>query len=238
MFEPLNLIERRMAEAASDPERRVAFGQRLLSEKLYVSPLGKPDAQGLMPGLRAVTLVSGTQAVAFFTAPERLVEAYGQGALILVKDGRTLFDWLAPGPFVLNPGAPLTATLTRDEVSALLRGEQPPIAARPSNLDISPPDEAPEGLVTLLRRGLEPLAVDEAWLVAAQREHRQDPSWLLVVGGKAPWPQVQAAIAGALQHYDFRERSLDVMPIDPASDPKTADAFRIGLPVIAPSPKG
>jgi hypothetical protein len=170
MFEPLNLIERRLAEAVADPSRRVAFGQRLLTEKLYVSPLGPPDAQGHMPGLRAAPQPDGGMAVAFFTAPERVVAAYGPAALIMVKDGRTLFDWLAPGPFQINPGSDYTVVLSPAEVTALLAGGRPEIAPRPSRLELGLPFDKPVALIEWLQKGLEPLLqVTAAHLLLAQR---------------------------------------------------------------------
>ncbi len=229
MFEPLNLIERRLAEAVTDASRRVAFGQRLLTEKLYVSPLGPPDAQGHMPGLRAVLHPDGSTAVAFFTAAERVVEAYGRGALIMVKDGRTLFDWLAPGPFKINPGSDFTVDLSRAEVTALLAGERPGIAPRASHLELGLPFDKPTALIERLRQALDPLAdVTAAHLLLAQREGRSAATWLLGVEGHAAWREVQSAIAAAVQDYDFSDRSLDVMPIDTADSP-----LKAGLSILA-----
>lgn len=229
MFEPLNLIERRLAEAVTDPSRRVAFGQRLLTEKLYVSPLGPPDAQGQMPGLRAAPQDGGFAAVSFFTAPERVVEAYGRGALILVKDGRTLFDWLAPGPFQINPGAEYTVTLSQEEVIALLAGERPEITPRLGRLELGLPFEKPLALIERLRKGLELLPqVTAAHLMLAQREGRSLSTWLLGVESHGPWRDVQAAIAAAIQDYSFSDQSLDVMPIETADSP-----LRAGLSILA-----
>jgi hypothetical protein len=228
MFEPRNLIERRLLEALDDPERREAFGQRLLTEKLYVSPLGPPDAQGHMPGLRAMPQPDGTMAIAIFTAPERVVEAFGPQALILVKDGRTLFDWLAPGPFQINPGFECTVILRPAEVKALLAGQRPPIAPRFSRLDLGLPFEPPTELIGRLQKALDPLpAVRAAHLSLAQREGRAAATWLLAVDTTGPWPDVQAAIAAGLQGFDLRARSLDVMPIDSADSP-----LRAGLPIL------
>lgn len=229
MFEPRNLIERRLIEALNDPERREAFGQRLLTEKLYVSPLGPPDAQGHMPGLRAAQQPDGTMAVAFFTLPERVTEAYGPQALIMVKDGRTLFDWLAPGPFQINPGSSVTVVLGQDQVKALLAGGRPPITPRMSRLDLGLPFEPPEDMIGRLRRALDRLpAVRAAHLLLAQREGRAAATWLLGVETTGPWPDVQLAIDTALQGFDFSDRSLDVMPIDSADSP-----LRAGVPVLS-----
>lgn len=228
MFEPCNLIERRLLEALNDPERREAFGQRLLTEKLYVSPLGPPDAQGHMPGLRAMPQPDGTMAVAFFTAPERVVETFGAQALILVKDGRTLFDWLAPGPFQINPGFECTVVLGTAEVTALLAGERPAITPRLSRLQLGLPFEKPADLLGRLQRALDPLpTVHAAHLSLAQREGKAAPSWLLGVETTGPWTDVQAAIAAGLQGFDFGAESLDVMPIDSADSP-----LRAGLAIL------
>jgi hypothetical protein len=229
MFEPRNLIERRLLEALNDPERREAFGQRLLSEKLYVSPLGPPDAQGHMPGLRATPQPDGTQAVAFFTAPERVTEAYGPKALILVKEGRTLFDWLAPGPFQINPGSSVTVSLSQAEVKALLAGQRPPVAPRLSRVELGLPFTKPDALIERLQRALGPLAeVRAAHLMLAQREGRAAATWLLGVETDGPWPDVQSAIHDSLQGYDFSDRSLDVMPIEAADSP-----LRAGVSILA-----
>lgn len=229
MFEPLNLIERRLAEAVADPSRRVAFGQRLLTEKLYVSPLGPPDARGQMPGLRAAPQADGSVAVAFFTAPERVVEAYGRDALILVKDGRALFDWLAPGPFQINPGGDYTVLLTPVEVAGLLAGGRPQVTPRPSRLDLGLPFEKPADLMRRLRQALEPLhPVTAAYLMLAHREGRETPNWLLGVETLGGWGEVQTAIAAAIRGHDFSQASLDVMPIETADSP-----LRTGLAIIA-----
>lgn len=229
MFEPRNLIERRMVEALNDPERREAFGQRLLTEKLYVSPLGPPDAQGNMPGLRAMQQPDGTMAVAFFTAPERVTEAYGPKALILVKDGRTLFDWLAPGPFQINPGFEYVVDLSTAEVKALLANQRPPIAPRLGRLQLGLPFEPPEALIGRLRQALEPLkAVKAAHLSLAHREGRAAATWLLGVEATGPWSDVQAAIQAGLRDVDLSARSLDVMPIDAAESP-----LRAGLSLLS-----
>lgn len=229
MFEPLNLIERRLAEAVADPSRRVAFGQRLLTEKLYVSPLGPPDAQGHMPGLRAAPQTDGGVAVAFFTAPERVVEAYGPEALIMTKDGRTLFDWLAPGPFQINPGAELTVILNPAEVTALLAGGRPEIAPRHSRLDLGLPFEQPAALVERLRAALDALPqVTAAHLMLAQREGKAVPGWLLGVESHGPWREVQSAIASLIRGYDFSDRSLEVVPIEGADSP-----FRTGPSILS-----
>lgn len=228
MFEPRNLIERRLVEALHDPERREAFGQRLLTEKLYVSPLGPPDAQGHMPGLRAMQQPDGTMAVAFFTAPERVTEAYGPQALILVKDGRTLFDWLAPGPFQINPGFEYTVDLSTAAVKALLAGQRPPIAPRFGRVQFGLPFEPPQALIERLRQALEPLAaVKAAHLSLAHREGRAAATWLLGVDAGGPWSDVQAAIAAGLDGFDLSDRSLDVMPIDSADSP-----LRAGLSIL------
>jgi hypothetical protein len=120
MFEPLNDLERLLKAAATDPILRAAFDKAVLEAKLYVSPLGPPDAGGQLPGLRATRLADGADAVAMFTAPERLVAILGREALIMTKDGATLLNWLRAGPIALNPGHEVGVVWSPDDLSLLL----------------------------------------------------------------------------------------------------------------------
>jgi hypothetical protein len=120
MFEPLNDLERLLQAAATDASARVAFDRAVLEAKLYVSPLGPPGPDGNLPGLRATRLADGVDAVAMFTAPERIVALLGREALIMTKDGRALLSWLRAGPIALNPGHPVGVVWSPDDLSQLL----------------------------------------------------------------------------------------------------------------------
>ncbi len=231
MFEPLNDLERQLVAAARDPALRVGFSRALLEAQIFVSPLSEPDAAGRVSGLRSVTLDDGSIAAAVFTAPERAVEMFGPDILFVANDGRTLLEWLRPGPVVINPGQDYGVVWTTSDLDALLTGMTTQVIQQEIQVMLGLPAQRPDELIARLTRTLSSApAIQEAYLMLAHRGDSQEQTWMLGVATSGEWRDVQGLIGQAVDGYAF-DRPLDVIRI---GDGSLDETLRGGIPIVAP----
>ena len=231
MFEPLNGLERLLMAAARDPAERATFTKALLASEVYVSPTAAPD-DGRVGSVRAATLPSGESGAAVFTAPERLTQVCGRDARVMVDTGRTLLEWLRPGPVFLNPGLDYAVTWSREELAQLLDGLVTETLDKPLTLLLAHPAVRPAALIARLTAAFAGApAVRGAWLMLCHRADEPEQTWMMGVEHAGDWPAVQAATRRALDGFTL-DRRLDVLDLNDRPD----DTLRTGIP-LKPAPR-
>jgi hypothetical protein len=217
--------------AARDPAHRASFSKAVLQAPVFVSPLSEPDAEGRVSGLRSVTLEDGSIAAAAFTAPERGTAMFGPDILFLSHDGRTLLEWLRPGPVVLNPGQDYGVVWGASDLEALLTGMTSEIVQRETQILLGHPAQRPDELITRLTEVLSSDSnIREAYLMLAHRGDSEAQTWMLGVASSGEWRDVQRLIGKAVDGFAF-DKPMDVMRLEGGS---LDDTLRGGIPIVAP----
>jgi hypothetical protein len=235
VFEPLNDLERLLMAAAQDFAHRASFSQAVLQAPIFVSPLSEPDAEGRVSGLRSVTLEDGSIAAAVFTAPERATAMFGPDILFLSHDGRTLLEWLRPGPIVLNPGQDYGVVWGATDLEALLTGMTSEVVQKETKILLGHPAQRPDELIARLTNILSSdNGIQEAYLMLAHRGDSEGQTWMLGVATSGDWRHVQVLIGKAVGGFAF-DKPMDVMRLEGGS---LDDTLRGGIPIVAPRNSG
>ncbi|UPL47483.1 enhanced serine sensitivity protein SseB [Hymenobacter sublimis] len=227
-FQPLNILEQLLMQAAVEPQFRSPFYQALLGEEVVVVMAGK---EGQEPG--EITPTEGMEIqlqalhdgkIAVFTAVERIFDngAVPEGSVAYMRlRGHDFFTMVQGADCALNPFSAVGKLLAADEVQALLSGQLFE-APNPQDMQVSlhqpepEPTELLEGLreysatqphirtvyLTEMRMQHNP---QEARLLVAFDTEQQDPAFLQDLG-----PVIQGKIGDA--------QFVDLMLIDPNSE--------------------
>lgn len=246
LFRPANPLEERLIAASrGDPAAQAAFAQALPEETLYV---GTPDKvpEGTLQGstpmrVLSIELKDGRRATAVFTAPERMLAAFGEGVGCLALPGRTLFEMIRADPAVLNPGQPYGVMWEPESLAHLAGrptqqpGQQPgpqsgqqPAAQAPAaepQVMLGAPAEVPTELIARLKTLLEPLPqVRAAWLALAYWPGATSTVWHLDVRCDGDADPIRKALASGPLPAD---RKLDLVLNAPGGEDG------VGVPVVA-----
>lgn len=229
-FQPTNILEQLLLQAASDPAFRSPFYQALLGEELVVV---MAPQEGMEPG--EITPTEGMEIqlqvlhdgkIPVFTSVERIFESGAVPADTVTHmrlRGHDFFTMVQGAECALNPFSPVGKLLAADEIAALLAGE---LFEMPNPQDmqvaLNQPAEEPVALKEALREyaaGQD--HVKAIYLAEMQMQHNpeerrlllaihteqqdQDPAFLQDLG-----PIIQGNIGEA--------QFVDLMLIDPNSE--------------------
>ncbi|GAB3222345.1 hypothetical protein GCM10027346_00040 [Hymenobacter seoulensis] len=227
-FQPLNILEQLLMQAAMDPQFRSPFYQALLGEEVYVVMAA---AEGQEPG--EVTPTEGMEIqlqalhdgkIAVFTAVERIFDngAVPQDSVAYMRlRGHDFFTMTQGADCALNPFSSVGKLLPVDEVQALLSGqlfEMPP--QQDMQVSLHQPEPEPTELLEALREysaGQDHIRnvyltemrlqqdPQQARLLLAFDTESQDPAFLQDLG-----PIIQGKIGSA--------QFVDLMLVDPNSE--------------------
>ncbi len=227
-FSPLNDLETLlMAAGSGGAEARAAFEAAVPGATLWAVLAEGEAGGGETLRLRTVTPRGGRPATAIFTARERALATFGEGATVEGFDGRALIETIRVNPAVLNPGHPYGVAWPPAALSALIGAELPEEEARwPTHLAL--PKDTPDGLVEGLTKAFaaEP-AIKAAWLALARWKDSDQTGFYLDV--RMP--------AGSAQLPGVMERALAEVTLDARLDVgvRTPEApAGIGLEIVAP----
>lgn len=237
LFRPANPLEERLVAASrGDPAAQAAFAHSLPDETLYV---GTPDKvpEGILQAstpmrVLSIELKDGRRATAVFTAPERMLAAFGEGVGCLALPGRTLFEMIRADPAVLNPGQPYGVMWEPASLDALagLPARQPAAAPQPATGAEEPqvllgaPAEIPTELMARLKTLLDPLPqVRAAWLALAYWPGATSTVWHLDVRCDGDAEPIRRALAAGPLPTD---RRLELVLNAPGGEDG------VGLPVV------
>lgn len=123
-FEPANLLEIALKNAADDPAAGPVFYRELMESKVLIVPAGeKPRiVNGVVRANSQISIANlmfdGKPHVPFFSSEKRVPA----GTEFLMLDARALFEITCGAPLVLNPGQPYGKQFLPDEVARLLDG--------------------------------------------------------------------------------------------------------------------
>ncbi|UYZ63841.1 enhanced serine sensitivity protein SseB [Hymenobacter weizhouensis] len=227
-FQPTNILEQLLLQAAMDPQFRSPFYQALLGEEVYVvmAPKEGQEPGELTPqeGMEIQLQVLHDSKIPVFTSLERI---YDNGAVpensvtYLRLRGHDFFQMVQNADCALNPFSSLGKLLAADEIQALLAGQlfEAP-APQDMQVALSQPAEEPTALIEALRAycaqqpHIQAVYLTQMHLQNAPNEaprlllgfhtEQQDPSFLQELG-----PVLQ----GNLTQAQF----VDLMLIDPNS---------------------
>lgn len=186
-FQPANLLEIALKNAADDPTAGPVFYRELMESKVLIIPAGdKPRIiGGIVPANSSISIANvifdGKPHVPFFSSEQRLQP----GTEFLMMDARALFEITRGAHLVLNPGLPYGKQFLPDEVTRLLDGtifepRERYVAKKDTQILIGQPKEYPSELVAALRRLYADLPVKRAWVAFYVNPERDSEGGLLI----------------------------------------------------------
>lgn len=227
-FQPLNILEQLLMQAAVEPQFRSPFYQALLGEEVVVVMAGQ---EGQEPG--EVTPTEGMEIqlqalhdgkIAVFTAVERIFDngAVPEGSVAYLRlRGHDFFTMVKGADCALNPFSAVGKLLEAAEIEALLAGQ---LFEMPAPADVQVSLHQPEPEPTELLEGLREYSAtqdhirtvylaemrmqnnpEQSRLLVAFDTENQDPAFLQDLG-----PVIQGKIGEA--------QFVDLMLIDTASE--------------------
>ncbi|WP_292043708.1 MULTISPECIES: enhanced serine sensitivity protein SseB C-terminal domain-containing protein [unclassified Brevundimonas] len=183
-FQPLNMLEARLAYAMSDPQARRGFTEALLTESLYTPTpdahddnLADTDAQRSVRLLHVNTPDGGT-AVPVFTARERIAEVYGTQYGYISLSGRDLLEMVAATGAWINPGLDASVHFSASAIADLLGVPKSRTISEDTTIQLGTPEREPTELIAALQDALsrEP-RISEAWLALAHWPTEDKYAW-------------------------------------------------------------
>ncbi|OWP62045.1 hypothetical protein CDA63_16215 [Hymenobacter amundsenii] len=227
-FQPLNILEHLLMQAAQDPQFRTPFYQALLGEEIVVVMAAK---EGQEPG--EITPSEGMEIqlqalhdgkIAVFTAVERLFDngAVPEGSVTYMRlRGHDFFTMVQDADCALNPFSAVGKLLPADEIKALMAGQLFE-AAPPQDVQVSlhQPDPEPTELLAGLREycATQP-AINKVYLTEMRMQNAPDQSRLLVAfDSEEKDPAFLQDLGPVIQGKINEAQFVDLMLIDPASE--------------------
>lgn len=187
-FEPANLLEVALKNAADDPAAGPIFYRELMESKVLIIPAGeKPRiVDGVVPANSQMSIANvifdGKPHVPFFSSEKRVPP----GTEFLSLDAKALFEITHGAHLVMNPGLPYGKQFLPDEVARLLDGtifepRQRYVAQKEMQVLIGQPKEYPSELVAALCRLYADLpGVKRAWVAFYHNPERDSEGALLI----------------------------------------------------------
>ncbi|RSK45038.1 enhanced serine sensitivity protein SseB [Hymenobacter rigui] len=227
-FQPLNILEQLLMQAAVEPQFRTPFYQALLGEELTVVMAAK---EGQEPG--EITPTEGMEIqlqalhdgkIAVFTAPERIHDngAVPEGSVTFLRlRGHDFFTMVKGADCALNPFSAVGKLLEAAEIEALLAGQL--FEAMPQQdmqVSLHQPEPAPTELMDSLREysATQP-AIRAVYLTEMRMQHNPQESRLLVAfDTEEKDPAFLQDLGPVIQGKIGETQFVDLMLIDPASE--------------------
>ncbi|MDU0372780.1 enhanced serine sensitivity protein SseB C-terminal domain-containing protein [Hymenobacter endophyticus] len=227
-FQPLNILEQLLMQAAVEPQFRTPFYQALLGEEVTVVMAAQ---EGLEPG--EVTPTEGMEIqlqalhdgkIAVFTAPERIHDngAVPEGSVTFLRlRGHDFFTMVKGADCALNPFSAVGKLLEAAEIDALLAGqlfEAPP----QQDMQVSLHDPEPEPLA--LKEALREYSagrpqVEAVFLTEMRMQHNpQESRLLLAFQTEDQDPAFLQDLGPIIQGNIGEAQFVDLMLIDPNSE--------------------
>lgn len=187
-FEPANLLEIALKNAAGDPAAGPIFYRELMESKVLIIPAGeKPRiVGGVVPADSRIQIANvmfdGKPHVPFFTSEKRIPP----GTEFLILDAKMLFQITAGAHLVLNPELSYGKQFFPEEVARLLDGtifepRERFVAQKEMQVLIGQPKDYPSDLVAALSRlYADQPAVKRAWVAFYHNPARDAEGALLI----------------------------------------------------------
>ncbi|GAB2787304.1 hypothetical protein HNQ93_002753 [Hymenobacter luteus] len=227
-FQPLNILEQLLMQAAVDPQFRSPFYQALLGEEVVVVLAAREEQE---PG--EITPTEGMEVqlqalhdgkIAVFTAVERIFDngAVPEGSVTYMRlRGHDFFTMVQGAECALNPFSAVGKLLAADEIQALLSGqlfEMP----NPQDLQVSlhQPEPEPTELMEALREySATQSHIRNVYLAEMRMQHNPAEARLLVaIDTEQQDPAFLQELGPVIQGKIGETQFVDLMLIDPASE--------------------
>lgn len=218
-FQPLNMVEQQLIAAAKGSvEQQKAFEKFIVDETLYVAT-PEVHREGMVSlqantkiELLNVPLNDGRQAVAVFTAPQRVAEAFGEVGYLGLP-GRALFEMIRAGPAILNPGQVYGVIWEPDAIASMLGLPAERTIQSDTQIMLGFPEDPPVDLIDHLKSELGAIPhVEAAWLALAAWPETGEQSWYLDVRTESTdHEQIRRALPAAIEGVDLKGRPVDMV---------------------------
>ncbi|TGE28334.1 enhanced serine sensitivity protein SseB C-terminal domain-containing protein [Hymenobacter metallicola] len=239
-FEPVNVLEQLLFNAATMPEFRPGFYQALLNEEVFVVTIpkeGEPMGEVTpVEGMEIQLQVLNDGKIPVFTSKERIFEADGQEEDTLPYmrlRGLDFFQMVQGADCALNPFSTVGKLLPAAEIAEMLNSSitQGP----PGNVQVmlGPPTEEHAGLIEALRGfALSKPQVEAAYVAMVHFQDGTSPSRLLLAFYTADNDPAFLEEMGPVVQGNIKENDLvDVMVLDKNSDEPLNQYFLQAEPV-------
>ncbi|RPD44549.1 enhanced serine sensitivity protein SseB [Hymenobacter sediminis] len=227
-FQPLNILEQLLMQAAVEPQFRSPFYQALLGEEVVVVLAAREDqepgeitpSEGMEVQLQA--LHDGK--IAVFTAVERIFDngAVPEGSVTYMRlRGHDFFTMVQGAECALNPFSAVGKLLAADEIQALLSGQ---LFEAPNPQDMQVSLHQPEPEPTELKESLREYSATQShirnvYLAEMRMQHNPQEARLLVaIDTEEQDPAFLQDLGPVIQGKIGEAQFVDLMLIDPTSE--------------------
>ncbi|TGE24108.1 hypothetical protein E5K00_02520 [Hymenobacter aquaticus] len=238
-FEPLNVLEQLLFNAATMPEFRPGFYQALLNEEVFVVTIPKEGEPGgevtPVEGMEIQLQVLNDGKIPVFTAKERIFEAEGTDELLpyMRLRGLDFFQMVQGADCALNPFSTVGKMLPATEIAELLSSNL--AQAAPGNVQVmlgAPTEEHAKIIEALRQFALSKPQVEAAHVAVVHFQDNTTPSRLLLAfytddNDPAFLEEMGPVMQGNIQENDL----VDVMVLDKASPEPLNQYFLQAEPV-------
>lgn len=193
-MEPVNELERKLAQAAREPAFRPEFYRALLEAEIFV--IGSSD----LPGEGRATLPDGTKlaietwkkadgtaVIPFFTSVEAMKLAIKDEPRFMVMAARKFFELTLGARLVINPASAAAKEFAPQEVKTLLEAGTNVVPAnivvrQDTRVQLGQPAVPPDGMMSALATLLSRHASVKAAYVCQMLDAASDRNPMLLVG--------------------------------------------------------
>lgn len=224
-FQPLNMLEARLAYAMTDPQARRGFTEALLTENLYTPTPDAPDAALTdTDAERSVRLLhintpDGGSAVPVFTAQERIAEVYGTQYGYISLTGRDLLEMVASTGAWINPGLDYSVHFNASAIADLLGVPQSRTITEDTSILLGVPEREPTELIAALQDALsQEHRISEAWLALAHWPAEDKYAWYVDIRSDLPPSDIQPLLGHLYPVIEDTGLPMDVTYNSPDGD--------------------
>ncbi|TGD79412.1 enhanced serine sensitivity protein SseB C-terminal domain-containing protein [Hymenobacter wooponensis] len=227
-FEPRNILEQLLLQAATDPGFRSPFYQALLGEEVIVVMAPKEDMEPgeITPteGMEIQLQVLHDGKIPVFTSVERIFEsgAVPEDSVTYMRlRGHDFFSMVQGAECALNPFSPVGKLLAAEEIQALLAGQ---LFEAPNPQDVQVALHQPEVEPVALKDALREYAggqdhIHAIYLAEMQMQHNpEERRLLLAFHTDQQDPAFLQELGPVIQNNIGEAQFVDLMLIDPASE--------------------
>jgi hypothetical protein len=223
-----------LIDAATNPERRVAFQRALLEVDIFAAtPNTLEEAgwrtvrQGEHFQLRTVRSPKGIVVPAIFTSEQRVADVFGPRTGFVQMKGAALLDAVAKDGAWLNPGLPYGVHWDAEQLCALLGRPISRTLQKQTKIVLGAPAQPPEELIESLKVALggDP-SISEAWFALAHWPEDGKYAWYLDVRTDLLASEVNKRLADVFKGANFAGHPLDLVVKKPG------DGNGVGIRIV------
>ncbi|HKV41732.1 MAG TPA: enhanced serine sensitivity protein SseB C-terminal domain-containing protein [Blastocatellia bacterium] len=239
-FEPCNLLERSLVQAAKDPAHRPQFYKDFVASDIFIIQHGEPppnsDTRQVLAAGKTIKIehleYNGKLYIPIFSSLERLQVALTAEAAYLGINALDFLKMTQGSPLLLNPGSVYGKEFTEPEVASLIDGSiwnpsEQYVVRKPTQVLFGQPKNYPNELVQTLTRLFATMPeIKRAWLAHYFNPERDEkPHTLIAIEHSGQWDRVAGQAGMVAREVRIPDPPVDFMELTGSGDKGGAEHY-------------